>query len=127
MFFNQNGEAYFGDMQPGDRVATEAEVAAWHAARAKEEVDAKVAQVKALRETAINRINGIADREQRAGNVTIRAVGDSVVIALLAMTKNLSNDPAQVEAEIMLRYLAIRAPLAATAPELESAFAEMDQ
>lgn len=87
----------------------------------------KLAPVKSLRETAINRINGIADREQRAGNSTIRAVGDSVVLALLAMTKGLPAEPEQVDGVIRQRYAAIVEPLAQSAPELLSAFADMDQ
>lgn len=127
MFFNAQIGVYFGEMAAGDRPATAAEVAAWETSRAQSNVTIKIDAIKALREVAINRINGIADREQRAGNTTIRAVGDAVVIALLAMTKNLPANPAQVEAEVVKRYLAIRGPLATTAPELESAFADMDQ
>lgn len=33
MFFDQNNRPYFGDLQPGDREATQEEVAAWELVR----------------------------------------------------------------------------------------------
>lgn len=86
----------------------------------------KVNAVKALREPAINRINGIAAREARAGNATILAIGDAVVVALIAMTRELPTDPALIDGVILGRYADIVAPLEQSAPELLSAFAEME-
>lgn len=89
-------------------------------------VAVKINAVKALRETAVNRVNGIAAREARAGNATILAIGDAVVVALIAMTKELPTDPSLIDAVVVQRYAAIVAPLQQSAPELLSAFAGMD-
>lgn len=126
MFIDKNGGLYIGDMRDGDRPATVEEQASGELARMAIVVEARLATIKVLREAAINRINGIADREQRGGNPSIRAVGDVTVLALIAMTKNLPEDPTMVDGVLTERYAAIVGPLAETAPELLSAFAEMD-
>lgn len=90
-------------------------------------ISAILAPVKLLREVAINRINGIADRKQRAGNTTIREIGDDAVEALIAMTKNMPTDPALIEDTIAARYAAIVEPLIESAPDLLSAFSDIDQ
>lgn len=86
----------------------------------------KLNAVRVVREAMINRINGIAARLARAGNQTILAIGDATVVALLALDKNLPDDPALVDAEVLHRYQAIVTPLLTTAPELVSAFSDMD-
>lgn len=123
MYINAQNQLYFGDCVAGDREATEQEIAAWSASCAKFEADAKLAQVRAVREGMLNRMAGIAFVAQFNGETATVDAFKTARLALLDITTGCPADPADVDAFIMLKYLAIRATL----PEsLAKAFAGVD-
>ena len=90
------------------------------------QIDAKKALLAELRECSINRVNGIAARMARRGNTTILAITDDVVDALIELSKNLPTTPDEFDQVVAMRYATIVMPLQVSAPELLSAFQEMN-
>jgi hypothetical protein len=123
MYIDQNDNPYFGDMQAGDREATAQEVAVWEESRSKSEVDAKLTKVREVREAMLNRMAGIAFVAQLGGDTATVEAFKTARLALLDITTGHPADPADVDAFIMLKYLAIRAVLP---DSLTKAFAGVD-
>lgn len=88
------------------------------------EVNAKLNAVRVVREAMLNRMAGIALVAQIDGDTVTVEGYKAARTALLDITKNPPADPAQVDAFIMLRYIAIRDALPG---KLITAFAGVDQ
>jgi len=124
MFVNQeNGQFYFGDMRVGDHEATPVEIATWEANYAKAEVDAKLTQVRVVREAMLNRITGIALAAQLTGDTATVDGFKTARQALLDITTGCPTDPALVDGFILNKYSAIVAGLPQT---LINAFSGVD-
>lgn len=123
MYIDKNDNPYFGDMQVGDREATAEEFSAWEVSRSKSDVDAKLAKVREVREAMLNRMAGIAFVAQLGGDTATVEAFKTARLALLGITTGCPADPDEVDAFIMLKYLAIRAVLP---DSLTKAFAGVD-
>ena len=91
------------------------------------EREAILTQTKEFRELVLNRISGIALAAQIDGNTTITAAFILARQSLLDITKNLPPDNGVLKTELQSRYYDIVQSLYTTAPELVSAFAELDK
>lgn len=89
-------------------------------------IEAKKAMVRQLREQVLDRLAGIAGRASRKGDTVLAAVCDSASEQLLDITKDLPNDPAEVEIVMFARYQTIAATAIAAAPSLAKAFGDID-
>lgn len=92
------------------------------AALKKSKLDAKLAAVREVREGILNRLAGIAFTAQLTGDTATAQAFVTVRQGLLDITKDVS-DPADVEATVTARYMAL---VAQCTPEMVSAFAQVD-
>lgn len=79
-------------------------------------------QVKTLRETAINRLMGIAGRAERANQTQVALACDAAAESLLAITAGLPTDLEAAEDLVVQRWQLTAATLAQAAPSAVSAF-----
>lgn len=89
-------------------------------------VEAKLAQLRAVRELILNRLGGIAGRSQRKEDSATAAACDVAAQALLDITKGLPCDLESIELTVLGRYQALVAIAIGAAPGLVSAFAGVD-
>lgn len=89
-------------------------------------IDAKLAQLRAVREEILNRLGGIAGRADRKGDKATADACDAATQSLLDITKDLPADIEAIELEVVTRYKAIGTTAAITAPGLASAFVGVD-
>lgn len=88
--------------------------------------DARLAQLRAVREQILNRLTGIASRASRLGDTTTATACDVATQGLLDITQNLPVDLPAIELEVLTRYRTIAMTASAAAPGLITAFAGVD-
>ncbi|MDO8778111.1 MAG: hypothetical protein Q7K57_57215 [Burkholderiaceae bacterium] len=89
-------------------------------------VNAKLAQLRAVREAILNRLAGIAGRADRAGNLTMAAACDVAVQGLLDITAGLPAELPALELTVLTRYQTLAYAAELAAPGLGAAFAGVD-
>lgn len=89
-------------------------------------MNSKLEKVRDVREQILNRLMGIASRAQRSGDATLAQACDSAAVALLDITKNLPEDIALVDSEVLKRYQNIVSQAAVSAPAIVAAFDSMN-
>lgn len=85
-----------------------------------------LAQVRQLRETALDRLGGLAGRADRAGDPATAAACDAAAVALLTITDAASviaaTDGPSTQAALTVEWRTIAATLVASAPSAVSVF-----
>lgn len=89
-------------------------------------INAKLAQLRQIREAILNRLAGIAGRADRAGNTALAAACDVGVQGLLNITQDLPAELGALELTVMTRYQTLAYAAELAAPGLGAAFAGVD-
>lgn len=89
-------------------------------------IEEKKATVRDARELVINRLNGIASRNQRNNKNTVADACDVVIDQLLTITDNWPTNPDDVDALVLQRWQTAVAYLMDNAPEAVNAFNGLD-
>ena len=89
-------------------------------------IAAELAKFRAVREPVIDRLMGIAGRAARRNDNVLASACDTAAVGLLDLTKNLPATVGEVREAVALRYGAVVIQALSTAPELESAFLQLD-
>jgi len=89
-----------------------------------------LSQGRAIREIALNRLTGIADRASRAGDITTASACDAAAISLLNITSLQSvinaTDGPTTKIALLFVWKQIAAQLAAATPAAVTAFTGLD-
>lgn len=122
MYITKDGSLYVGDMQPGDREATGAELLAHATSASAREVETKKAAVSFVRKQIIDVLTGVTVAAQLEGDTATTDAYLVVLQGLKDITEDWPADPALVDALVVQRYAAL---VAQCTPQMVSAFAQV--